>query len=103
MTRFIPKEKLSKKARRELDRAGRRTWAFNPASRKVKSKKIYNRKRAQQPEDGGGLFLVGLLGLGQPSATSSTIMSAKPSAAPMVPMLECAPACASGISSSTTT
>lgn len=59
MTRFIPKEKLSKKARQELNRAGRRTWAFNPVSRKVKSKKIYNRKRAQQPEDGGGLFLLG--------------------------------------------
>ena len=42
-------------------------------------------------------------GLGYPSATSSTIINAKPSAAPMVPMLLCSPACASGISSSTTT
>lgn len=38
-----------------------------------------------------------------PSATSSSIISAKPSAAPMVPMLLCVPDCDSGISSSTTT
>ena len=38
-----------------------------------------------------------------PSATSRIIISAKPRAAPMVPMLECAPAWDSGMSSSTTT
>ena len=38
-----------------------------------------------------------------PSATSSTIMRAKPTAKPMVPMLLCSPSLASGISSSTTT
>ena len=52
MERFIPKKKLSKKARRKLDRAGRQTWEISPVSRKVKSKKIYDRKRARQPEDG---------------------------------------------------
>ena len=51
MERFIPKKKLSKKARRKLDRAGRQTWEISPVSRKVKSKKIYDRKRARQPED----------------------------------------------------
>lgn len=55
MERFIPKKKLSKKARRKLDRAGRQTWEISPVSRKVKSKKIYDRKRARQPEDGDGL------------------------------------------------
>ena len=54
MERFIPKKKLSKKARRKLDRAGRQTWEISPVSRKVKSKKIYDRKRARQPEDGNG-------------------------------------------------
>ena len=38
-----------------------------------------------------------------PNATSSTIISAKPRAKPMVPRLECRPWEASGISSSTTT
>lgn len=39
----------------------------------------------------------------QPSATSSSSISAKPSATPTVPTLLCSPACDSGISSSTTT
>ena len=38
-----------------------------------------------------------------PSATSSTIIRANPSAAPIVPRLECSPSWASGISSSITT
>ena len=45
MTRFVPKEKLSKKARRELDRKRRETWDFSPVTRKVESKKVYNRKK----------------------------------------------------------
>ncbi len=39
----------------------------------------------------------------QPSATSSIIISVKPRAKKMVPMLECSPSLISGISSSTTT
>jgi len=38
-----------------------------------------------------------------PSATSRTIISVKPTAKKMVPMLECSPSDISGISSSTTT
>lgn len=38
-----------------------------------------------------------------PSATSSSIINAKPNATPTVPTLLCSPACDSGISSSTTT
>jgi len=45
MTRFIPREKLSKKARRELDAQRRRTWAFSPIMKKIESRKQYNRKR----------------------------------------------------------
>ena len=39
-TRFIPKEKLSKKARRELNAAQRTLWVVSPVSKKVESKKI---------------------------------------------------------------
>lgn len=98
---FIPREKLSKKARRALDAAKRQTWAISPVSRKAESKKRYDRKRARRPEDGDGLFP--FLWFFHPSATSSTIIIAKPNAAPMVPRFECSPCCASGINSSITT
>ena len=45
MAKFIPRDKLSKKARRLLDSRKRKTWAFNPATRSVESRKTYNRKR----------------------------------------------------------
>ena len=45
MTQFIPRPKLSKKARKELDAQKRTTWAFSPVTKKVESKKIYNRKK----------------------------------------------------------
>ena len=43
--KFIPKEKLGKKARKQLDTEQRSTWAFSPVTKKVESKKLYNRKR----------------------------------------------------------
>ena len=39
--RFIPKEKLSKKAQRELNAARRTLWAVSPVSKKVESKKHF--------------------------------------------------------------
>ena len=45
MSKFIPREKLSKKARRALDVQRRAAWGFSPVTRKVESKKIYNRKK----------------------------------------------------------
>ncbi|MGN1020370.1 MAG: hypothetical protein ACI4O7_08335 [Aristaeellaceae bacterium] len=45
MTKFVPRDKLGKKARKALDAQQRTTWAFAPATRKVDSKKLYNRKR----------------------------------------------------------
>ena len=45
MTRFIEEKKMSKKARRELAAKQRKTWDVCPVSRKVESKKLYNRKR----------------------------------------------------------
>ncbi len=59
MTRFIPKEKMSRKQKREEDRKQRRTWEFCPASRIVESKKHYNRKRqSREASDawGSGIF-----------------------------------------------
>ena len=45
MKKFIPKEKLGKKARKQLDSEQRTTWGFSPVTKKVGSKKLYNRKR----------------------------------------------------------
>lgn len=48
MGKFIVREKMSKKARRELDRRQRVTWAFSPVTKKVESEKRYDRKKAQR-------------------------------------------------------
>ena len=45
MARFIPRDKLSKKAQRELNRQRRVTWDFSPVTKTVDSRKLYNRKR----------------------------------------------------------
>lgn len=45
MTKFVPRSKLSKKARKELDAQQRTTWTFTPVTKKIESKKIYNRKK----------------------------------------------------------
>ena len=45
MKQFIPREKLGKKARKQLDGERRATWAFSPVTKKVESKKLSNRKR----------------------------------------------------------
>ena len=57
-TRFIPKEKLSKKARRELNAARRTLWVVSPIPKKVESKKVYNRKKSARlhREDTGRIF-----------------------------------------------
>lgn len=46
--KFIPKEKLGKRARKELDRQGRAEWSFSPVDRVVESKKRYSRKRGSR-------------------------------------------------------
>ena len=59
MERFIPKEKLSKKAKRALDAQRRQTWAISPVSRKSQNKIAYDRKTPRLYEDGypdGGAF-----------------------------------------------
>ena len=51
MERFVPREKMSKKARRALDRERRVSWSFSPVTRKVESKKRFGRKRRGIPEE----------------------------------------------------
>ena len=46
MPKFIPREKLGKKARRALDAEKRATWAFSPVTRKAENKKHYDRKES---------------------------------------------------------
>lgn len=46
MAKFISREKLSKKARKKLDNQKRAVWAFSPTTKKVESKKLYNRKKS---------------------------------------------------------
>ena len=55
MARFVPKDKLSKKARKELNRQQRVTWDFSPVTKTVESKKLYNRKRNARNRDDYGL------------------------------------------------
>lgn len=43
--KFIPKAKMSKKARKELAKQQRVTWDMNPVTRKTDNKKAYNRKK----------------------------------------------------------
>jgi hypothetical protein len=42
---MISKNKMSKKAQKELNKMKRVTWEFSPVSRIKESKKVYNRKR----------------------------------------------------------
>ena len=44
---FVEYKKMSKKARKEADRANRNVWGCSPVSRVVPSKKVYSRKRAK--------------------------------------------------------
>ncbi len=66
MKKHIPKEKLSKKAKKALDQELRKSWAFNPITRKTKNQKAYDRKNSHwQPYDGGdGSFLMGYTVMG---------------------------------------
>ena len=58
MPKFIPREKLGKKARRALDAERRATWGFSPVTRKVENKRHYQRKQRTpvRYEDAGGDF-----------------------------------------------
>jgi hypothetical protein len=52
MEKFIPKEKLSKKAHNQLNKARRGTWgSLNPITRKAENKKAYNRQKVQRESE----------------------------------------------------
>ena len=52
--KFIPREKLSKKAKRALDAKRRQAWDINPVTRTGKNEKAqYTRKKHWEPDDGG--------------------------------------------------
>ncbi len=61
MSKFIPREKMGKKARKELDRQRRTLWQFSPVTKKMESKKRYNRKKKSHDryDDYGMGFLFG--------------------------------------------
>lgn len=63
MAKFIPRDKLSKKARKRLDSEQRATWAFSPVTQRVESKKLYNRKKkshARYDDYGMGFCFIGV-------------------------------------------
>lgn len=52
MVKFIPYEKLSKKAKRELNRKNRNTWGnVNPATRREENPKAYKRHSKHRNKD----------------------------------------------------
>ncbi|MBP3657354.1 MAG: hypothetical protein J6K32_11765 [Clostridia bacterium] len=61
MEKFVPYEKLSKRRRREIDKARRATWeGISPVTRKKESAVVYNRKkrRREEMDSGCGAFFV---------------------------------------------
>lgn len=58
MDRFVPKEKMSKKEKKRLAAEKRTVWAFPPVTRKIASKKVYDRKKISRTgrDDGGEFF-----------------------------------------------
>ena len=62
MAKFIPKAKMSKKARKELAKQNRVTWEMNPVTRKAENKKAYNRKKNSRERfnEPSGVFLFAL-------------------------------------------
>ena len=62
MAKYVSKDKLSKKAQKELNRQRRVTWDFSPVTKTVDSKKLYNRKRNARNRDdyGLGVFFIAM-------------------------------------------
>ena len=61
MKKFIPYEKLSKKEKRRLDSASRKTWnGLDPVTRRPENPKAYNRKKFRKMIDDpfSGIFLI---------------------------------------------
>jgi len=60
MEKFIPKEKMSKKARKRHDSENRIVWVISPVTKLKENKKMYNRKKARRDFTANGeSFLLG--------------------------------------------
>ncbi len=57
MKEFVSKEKMSKKARKELAKKKRTMWTVDPRTRVAESRKVYNRKRISRSDAGDYSFL----------------------------------------------
>ena len=60
MTKFVPYEKMSKKAKKFYDRQKRNEWTVKPTQRVKESKKLYNRARQKTAGKGfsdDGLYI----------------------------------------------
>lgn len=59
MQKFVPRLKLSKRRKKELNEQQRSTWeGIKPVTRKVESKKLYSRKKTSYTDgDPRGVFL----------------------------------------------
>ena len=56
--KFIPYDKLSKKKKREADRARRGSWGgINPVTRRPDNPKAYKRKKIKLSDKDGELYL----------------------------------------------
>ncbi|MBQ9950144.1 MAG: hypothetical protein IJO93_05440 [Clostridia bacterium] len=49
--KFIPKSKLSKKAKKALNAQSRISWSISPTTRKSKDKTKYDRKKVRIEDD----------------------------------------------------
>ena len=50
--KFVPKDKMSKKARREENAAGRASWGeVHPVTKVIPNKKHYNRKKEKMTDE----------------------------------------------------
>lgn len=54
MEKFIPREKMGKKARKEHDSKMRSVWEIRPVTKLKDSKKAYNRKKIRREFDSYG-------------------------------------------------
>lgn len=60
MKQFVPRNKMNKRHKKELDAQKRTVWNIKPTTKIVKSKKVYDRKkqpRNYEPYDFRGCFI----------------------------------------------
>ena len=61
MAKFVSKDKMSRKQQKKLNAEKRATWMISPVTKKIESKKVYNRKRISRTayDDSREIFLRG--------------------------------------------